>query len=66
MSYKPVTRLWFREKRERSYHALRRMADTKYMCGKPFNLLVVVEQDKAAISGRRLCAACKESVEGRR
>lgn len=58
-----MTRLWFREKRQRSYHALRRMADTKYLCGKVANKLAIIEQDQAATSGQ-LCSVCFRSGEG--
>lgn len=65
-----MTRLWFRQrtprrgKREVSYHALRRMRDTKYLCDKISDKLTIMEQDKFAISGQ-LCAECFKLVEGK-
>lgn len=56
-----MTRLWFRQGGNRTFHALRRMAHTKYMCGKVANKLAIVEQDKAATSGR-LCAVCLKKM----
>lgn len=66
-----MTTLWFRQrsprrgKREVSYHALLRMRDTKYLCGKISDKLTIVEQDRFMISGQ-LCAVCFELAEGKK
>lgn len=58
-----MTRLWFKQNGERTYHALRRMDDTLYVCGKITDKLTIVEQDKYALSGQ-LCNDCFIRVLG--